>query len=102
MNGTARALVKQFEETTLTTLEPVQGKHFKNESVEIDGRRFTNCTFNGCTLIYFGGDVEFGPGCIVEDSRPRFAGPARRTVLLLHALKLLRFNPLEDEHETRL
>jgi hypothetical protein len=99
MSGTARALVKQFEETTLTTLEPVQGRHFKNESVEIDGRRFTNCTFNGCTLIYFGGDVEFGPGCIVENSRPRFAGPARRTALLLHALGLLGFDPFKGEAE---
>jgi hypothetical protein len=97
MSGTARALIRKLEETTVTTLEPVRDRHFKNESVEIDGKRFTSCTFSGCSLIYSGGDVEFGPGCIVENSRPRFSGPARRTALLLHALGLLGFDPFKEE-----
>jgi hypothetical protein len=29
MSGTARALVKQIQETTLTTLEPVRERRFK-------------------------------------------------------------------------
>jgi hypothetical protein len=99
MSETARAFVKQAEETTLTTLEPVRGRRFKNENVEIDGKRFTDCTFDGCSLIYSGGDVEFGPGCVVENSRPQFFGSARRTLLLLHALGLLGFNPFEDVAE---
>jgi hypothetical protein len=101
MSGTARAMTQKLEETSLTTLEPVRGRRFRNESIEIDGKRFTDCTFDGCSLIYSGGDTEFGPGCIVENSRPRFFGPARRTALLLHALGLLGFNPFEDESTKR-
>lgn len=83
-----KAFLRKIEETAITTLEHVRDEHFKNERVEIDGKRFTSCTFEGCMLNYAGGDVEFGPGCSVENCRPEFSGPARRTVLLLHSLGL--------------
>lgn len=92
-----RSFVRKFEETAITTLEHVRDKHFKSETVEIDGKRFTSCRFTDCTLHFSGGDVEFGPGCVVEgNSRPEFSGPARRTVLLLHSLGLLTFNPCAE------
>jgi len=93
------AFFRKLEESAITTLEHVRDKNFKNETVEIDGKRFTSCTFYGCTMQYSGGDVEFGIGCEVENCRPRFSGPARRTVLLLHALGLLTFNPFDEEAE---
>jgi hypothetical protein len=89
------------EETAISTLEHVRDRQFKNGRVEIDGKRFTSCKFHGCTLVYSGGDVEFGPGCEVENSRPQFIGPARRTVLLLHSLGLLSFNPFDEEADKR-
>jgi hypothetical protein len=76
-------------------------RQFKNERVEIDGKRFTSCTFDACELVYSGGDVEFGPGCVVNDCRPEVFESARRTVLLLHALGLLSFNPLYAEADKR-
>lgn len=90
---------RKLEESAITTLEHVRDKNFKNETVEIDGKRFTSCTFYGCVLKYSGADVEFGIGCEVENCRPRFSGPARRTVLLLHALGLITFNPFDEEAE---
>lgn len=86
-----------MEETAISILEHIRDRRFKNERIEIDGEKFTSCTFECPELIYSGGDVEFGPGCVVDDCRPEFSGPARRTVLLLHALGLLSFNPLDTE-----
>jgi len=86
-----------MEETAVSTLEHVRDRRFRNERVEIDGKRFTSCTFEGCELIYSGGDVEFGAGCVVDQCRPQFSGPARRTVLLLSALGLLSFDASNGE-----
>jgi hypothetical protein len=93
-----REFIRKFEMTAISTLEPVQDRHFKNETVELDGKRFMSCSFDGCTLNYSGGDVEFGPGCSAEHCRPIFSGPARRTVLLLRTLGLLAFDP---DHEAK-
>lgn len=91
--------MRKMEASAISTLEHVRDRTFRNETVEIDGKRFTNCSFDGCVLKYSGGDVEFGPRCSVEDSRPRFADEARKTVLLLHALGLLTFDPLAEERK---
>lgn len=96
-----KAFLRKIEETAITTLEHVRDQRFENERVEIDGKRFTSCTFEECELIYAGGDVEFGSGCRVENCRPEFSGPARRTVLLLHSLGLLSFSPLDEQAKTR-
>jgi hypothetical protein len=32
----ARELIRKFEMTAISTLEPVQDRHFKNETVELD------------------------------------------------------------------
>ncbi len=97
MGDELREFFRKIEDTAITNLEVVQGRHFINESVELDGKKFCSCSFNGCCLNYAGGTVEFGAGCIVENCRPEFSGPARRTVLLLHALGLLGFSPFDDE-----
>jgi hypothetical protein len=39
-------------------LPVVAGRTFKNETVVVDGRRFENCKFIGCTIIYSGGPAE--------------------------------------------
>jgi len=40
------------------TLPITAGKTFKNETVQIDGRRFENCKFIDCTIVYSGGPAE--------------------------------------------
>jgi hypothetical protein len=97
LNNSIQAFARKMEETAISTLEHVRDREFKNERVEIDGKRFTSCGFTGCDLVYSGGDVEFGPGCEVENCRPQFVGPARRTVLLLKSLGLLGFDPFERD-----
>lgn len=93
--------LQELERSAITTLEHVRGQHFKNEKVEIDGKRFTSCTFEDCELLYSGnGDVEIGIGCrSVHGFRPIFSGPAKRTVLLLHALGLLSYDPFAEKPE---
>jgi hypothetical protein len=98
MGNATRQFIRKFEMTAISTLEPVQDRHFKDETVELDGKRFMSCSFESCTLNYSGGDVEFGPGCSAEHCRPIFSGPARRTVLLLRTLGLLTFDP---DHEVK-
>jgi hypothetical protein len=98
VNDATRKFIRKLEMTAISTLEPVHGRHFKNETVELDGKRFMSCSFDGCALNYSGGDVEFGPGCSAEHCRPIFSGPARRTVLLLRTLGLLAFDP---DHEAK-
>jgi hypothetical protein len=98
MGDATRKFIRKFEMTAISTLEPVHDRHFKNETVELDGKRFMSCSFDGCTLNYCGGDVEFGPGCCAENCRPMFSGPARRTVLLLLTFGLLAFDP---DHEAQ-
>jgi hypothetical protein len=98
MSDAARELIRKIEMTAISTLEPVQDRHFKNETVELDGKRFMSCSFDDCTLNYSGGDVEFGPGCSAENCWPIFSGPARRTALLLRTLGPLAFDP---DHEAK-
>ena len=100
MSKHSGASLRRIEEGAISTLEHVRDKTFKNETVEIDGKRFTNCHFDGCELKYSGGDVEFGSCCSVENSRPQFSGPARRTVFFLWALGLLGFDPLAEQRKT--
>jgi hypothetical protein len=96
----AQELIRKFELTAISTLEPIQDRHFKNETVDIDGRRFLSCSFENCLLNYSGGDVEFGPGCSAVDCRPIFSGPAGKTLRLLQVFGLLSFSP-DDESKDR-
>ena len=50
-------------------LPVVSGKTFRGGTVVIDGKRFENCKFFECTLIYSGGPAEmssceFGPNLL--------------------------------------
>ena len=46
----------------LRGLQKVFNKHFKNETVPIDGKHFIDCTFVNCTLRYNGGKYTFDKG----------------------------------------
>jgi hypothetical protein len=97
MSDELREFFRKVEVTAISNLEVVQNRHFTDENVELYGKKFCSCSFNRCSLIYTGGTVEFGAGCIMENCKPEFSGPARRTVLLLHALGLLGFSPFDEE-----
>ena len=42
-----------------TTLIPVIGNSYNNETIIIDGRNFINCEFNECTIQWNGNDFIF-------------------------------------------
>ncbi len=62
----------------------VNDKTFTNEVVQLDDTIFENCTFDGCRLVYEGGEFGFKP--VINFEGPcsfSFKGPARGTVHLL-------------------
>ena len=59
---------------------------FTNVAVELDGNDFTDCTFQGCTLIYRGGRGPNMNGCDLRDSKFKFEGAAGNTVAFLKAM----------------
>jgi hypothetical protein len=47
VNDKILEFVRKFEVTAITTLEPIQDRHFKDETVELDGKKFMSCSFEG-------------------------------------------------------
>lgn len=75
---------------------PVQ-ERFEDETVELDGGEFVGCTFEGCDLVYRGGEL---PRRVEEntfrDCRWRLEDAAGRTVRFMSAL----YRGLGDHGET--
>jgi hypothetical protein len=59
-------------------------REFRNETVELDGNRFENCTFMHCKLLYFAYERVYFVGCIFTNCDWAFDGPAEN---MLHFLK---------------
>ena len=58
----------------------VNGKTFgAGEFVIMDDSYFTNCSFDGCTIIFSGGDSEWA-NCAFGQINISFAGAAQRTL----------------------
>jgi hypothetical protein len=63
------------------------GTVFSNQTVQIDGNTFTNCTFkNGCVLKFSGGSLTIQGGSIEPSCQFVLDGPAEATVKFLAAL----------------
>jgi hypothetical protein len=63
------------------------GTVFSNQTVQIDGNTFTNCTFkNGCVLKFSGGTLTIKGGSIEPSCQFVLDGPAESTVKFLAAL----------------
>jgi hypothetical protein len=60
---------------------------FKNQTVEVDGNDYKNCTFEKC-MMRFRGDGEPGSmiGSRITDCQWHFDGPAGNTIQFLTAL----------------
>jgi len=67
-------------------LDPVENRKFgPGERVHLDGKSFINCEFNGCQVIYGGGEV-FWQGVTWADCEFSFVGPANFTIQVLQAV----------------
>lgn len=59
----------------------VKNKVFGNkERVSLDDREFIGCTFNGCTMVFGGGEVPLIADCSLNGVDFDFEGSALRTV----------------------
>lgn len=69
-------------------MEQLTGRTFDaGESVETDGREFTDCTFNSAALVYRGGEHPFFERCTFDRGVSwRFLGPALTTIRFLQRI----------------
>lgn len=58
----------------------------KGQVLSLDENEFTNCTLEGCTLVYSGGERMRLDGCRMRNCHFNFDGPAERALLLMHRL----------------
>ena len=67
-------------------LEEIKDRHFgAGESIQLDGKSFTACTFDGCEVIYGGGETQF-ERVNWHDCKVTLVGAANYTVQVLKAL----------------
>lgn len=65
--------------------ERVEGATFAEQTVQLDGRGFVSCTFDGCRIVYAGGPTEL-LGCTFSDCVWHLEGEAANTITLLGGL----------------
>lgn len=68
-------------------METVADKTFDNETVNVDGKAFSGCTFNYCTLVYSAGDVPTFTNCDFGSNTLQFEGAAQNTLKFLSTLQ---------------
>ena len=71
-------------------------KTFRQESIEIDGNSYTNCTFEECTLEYSGGVVPSFQDCVLVKTEFLFSHQAGNTLHFLRHMYHGGFAPIVD------
>ena len=64
----------------------LSGRTYGAERIILDGGTFVECTFDGTTLVYFGGKIPEVDRCRLNNVKIEFEGPAKHTVELLRWL----------------
>jgi uncharacterized protein YjbI with pentapeptide repeats len=59
---------------------------FRNEDVNVDGKRFEGCTFSNSSLIYSGGQLPSFANCEFSNVSLQFSGAASNTLRYLNGL----------------
>ena len=67
-------------------MREVSNQIFVDESIELDGVRFTNVKFDGCILIYGGKEPVQLQVCDLDDCQFSFRGHAALTLDLVKAM----------------
>jgi len=62
------------------------GKHYQDATEVVDGNKYDMCTFNGCKIVYRGGQIPIFSGCRLDRCAWFFEDSARRTIDLLRGL----------------
>lgn len=58
-------------------------ENFEDQTVDLDGNRYTRCNFNRCTIVYSGGEIPVLAHCNFSKETWHFKGAAERTLILL-------------------
>lgn len=59
---------------------------FKNQTIDIDFNQFSNCIFDGCTLVFHGYGVIGMDGCSFTNVNWAFKGAAAQTLQFMTGL----------------
>ena len=59
------------------------GQRYQNETVELDGNTYENCTFSHCKLLYFAYERVSFTGCVFTNCDWSFDGPAENMLYFL-------------------
>ena len=62
------------------------GRDWDNETIEIDGNRYSQCTFKNCKLVYRGGDIPVFEGCKLDFCSWHWEDAAIRTIEFLRGI----------------
>lgn len=68
-------------------MEPVENQVFRDQSVEVDGKQFTKCTFRNVRLSYAGGALPAFVDCKFSNVSLEFTQGAANTIAFLSSLK---------------
>lgn len=68
-------------------MKTIQGHTFRDDSVQLDGKHFVDCTFIDCTLEYGGGDLVLERTSIYSCKHQLF-GYARQTAEYMRTVGL--------------
>lgn len=68
-------------------MDEVTNKIFRSEVVTVDNTAFTNCDFEGATLLYNGGTLPSFERCNFEEITLQFGGSASRTLKFLSRMR---------------
>lgn len=63
-----------------------QNQRFENQDVAVDGNQYTGCAFDGCILIFEGGDVPVFNRCTFRNIKIQLKGDAAQTTNYLSVL----------------
>jgi hypothetical protein len=66
-----------------------EGRLFRDMRIKIDGQRFVGCTFERCSMVYFGGDLPHFEGGTIESCAWELAGAAKQTIKFLVMMREL-------------
>ena len=73
-----------------------QGNVFVKSTVIIDAKRFEDCVFQECTLLYNGGEAPAFKGCKFTNSRLMVGEAAARTCAFLQAMFNSTLRPMAE------
>ena len=64
-------------------LKVVRDRRFVDQTLHLDGVRYENCEFIGCTLVYSGGEADVSSCYVHAGTVWKLQGPAAMTVQVL-------------------